>query len=74
MSATAPAHMQHIIRKVTTLKRFAVVLCNAVVMPGVTLGEGAVLAAGAVATKDIPEWEVWAGVPARFLRKRVVTR
>lgn len=43
---------------------------GAIVLQGVTIGDGAVLAAGAVATKDIPPFEVWGGVPARFIRKR----
>ena len=40
------------------------------VLQGVNIGNGAVVAAGAVVTKDIPENEVWGGVPARFIRKR----
>jgi putative colanic acid biosynthesis acetyltransferase WcaF len=40
------------------------------VAPGVTLGEGAVLAMGSVATQDIPPWDVWSGVPASHRRKR----
>ena len=73
MSACAPASMQHVERYVTTIKRYAAVLTNAVVLPGVTLHEGAVLAAGAVATKNIPAWEIWGGVPARKLvcRRRI---
>lgn len=74
MSACAPKHMQRVTRTVTKLMPYSAVLTNAVVMPGVTLHEGAVLAAGAVATKDIPAWEVWGGVPARFMRKREVTK
>lgn len=72
MSACAPKDMQRVERKHTRLKRYAVVLTNATVLPGVTLNEGAVLAAGAVATRDIPEWEIWGGVPAKFLAKRVL--
>ena len=34
------------------------------------IGEGAVVGAGFVVTKDIPDYEVWAGNPARFIRKR----
>lgn len=43
---------------------------GAIVLQGVTIGDGAVVAAGAVVTKDIPPYEVWGGVPARFIRKR----
>ena len=39
-------------------------------MQGVTIGEGAVVAAGAVVTKDIPPFEIYGGVPAKFIRKR----
>lgn len=42
---------------------------NAVVLPGVTIGEGAVVAAGAVVTKDVPPWSVVAGVPARVIKQ-----
>lgn len=45
---------------------------NATILPGVTVGRGAQVAAGAVAAADIPDFEIWAGVPARFLRKRGV--
>jgi acetyltransferase-like isoleucine patch superfamily enzyme len=72
MSACAPKDMQRVEKTLTTLKKYATVLTNAVVLPGVTLGEGAVLAAGGVATKDIPAWEIWGGVPAKFLAKRII--
>jgi acetyltransferase-like isoleucine patch superfamily enzyme len=39
--------------------------CNVIVLKGVTIGSGAIVAAGAVVTKSIPEDEIWAGVPAR---------
>ncbi|MDU7028122.1 acyltransferase [Robinsoniella peoriensis] len=42
----------------------------AIVLQGVSIGDGAVIAAGAVVTKDIPSYEVWGGVPAKFIRKR----
>ena len=48
------------------------VCARAVVLPGVTLGEGAVLAAAAVATKPIPAWTVAAGNPARPIRARAI--
>lgn len=42
---------------------------NASVMPGVTIGDGAIVAAGAVVTKDVPTNTVAAGVPAKPIRK-----
>jgi galactoside O-acetyltransferase len=72
-SAVAPQTMQRIVRdKVTRICRYAILFTNAVVLPGVTIGEGAVLAAGSVATKDVPAWEIWAGTPAKFMRKREI--
>ena len=41
---------------------------NATVLPGVTIGDGAIVAAGAVVTKDVPENIVVAGVPAVPIR------
>jgi putative colanic acid biosynthesis acetyltransferase WcaF len=43
---------------------------KAMILPGVTVGEGAVLGAGAVAAKDLEPWTVYVGNPARALRKR----
>jgi acetyltransferase-like isoleucine patch superfamily enzyme len=43
---------------------------GAVVLPGVSIGRGAQIGAGAVITQDIPAYAVAAGVPARVLRNR----
>lgn len=74
MSACAPKEMQRVSRSRTVIGRYAIVFASATVLPGVTLHEGSVLSAGGVATKDIPAWEIWGGVPARFMRKREVQR
>ncbi len=52
----------------TLVKRKASIGSGAVILCGVTIGEGAMVGAGAVVTKDVPDYGVVAGVPARFLR------
>jgi maltose O-acetyltransferase len=62
-------------RRVAEIEAEPVTICNGVwvgarvtVLPGVTIGEGAVVAAGAVVTKDVAPNTVVGGVPARVLR------
>lgn len=43
---------------------------NAVVLPGVTIGRGAIVGAGAVVTHSVPDFAIVAGVPAKILRFR----
>lgn len=51
---------------------YAWIGARAIVLPGVTIGEGAVVAAGAVVTKDVEPWTVVGGNPAKFIKKRVL--
>ncbi len=41
---------------------------RAIILKGVTIGEGAVAGAGSVVTKDVPDWTIVAGNPARIIR------
>lgn len=41
---------------------------NVVVLKGVKIGDGAVIAAGAVVNHDIPSYQVWGGIPAHYIR------
>lgn len=40
------------------------------IMAGVTIGDNSIIGAGSVVTKNIPANEIWAGVPAKIIRKR----
>lgn len=42
---------------------------NAIVLKGVTIGEGAIVGAGSVVAKDVPAWTIVAGNPARVIRE-----
>lgn len=44
--------------------------CNAIILKGVTIGYGAVVAAGAVVTKDVEDYCIVGGNPARVIKKR----
>lgn len=42
---------------------------NAIILRGVTIGEGSVVASGSVVTKDVPDWTVVGGNPAKIIKK-----
>lgn len=50
------------------IRRNAWIGAGAIVLPGVTVGENAIVAAGAVVTKDVPDNTIVGGVPAKILR------
>lgn len=50
--------------------RYSWVCARAMVSPGVNMGDGSILALGAVATKDLEPFGVYAGVPARRIKSR----
>jgi acetyltransferase-like isoleucine patch superfamily enzyme len=52
-----------------TIKDGATVGCNATLLPAITIGIDAVIGAGAVVTKDIPNRQVWVGNPAKYLKE-----
>lgn len=53
-----------------TIGDYAWLCSNCIVLPGVTIGEGAVVAAGAVVNRDVAPWTVVGGVPAKPVAQR----
>lgn len=52
------------------IEDYVIVFSNVLVMPGVKIGEGAVILTGAVVTKDVEKYSVVGGNPAKFIQQR----
>lgn len=63
-----PELRQHVYGRPIRIKRRAWLGAGVTVLPGVTIGENAIIAAGAVVTKDVPDNMIAAGVPAKIIR------
>ena len=53
----------------TIIKKNASIGAATIVLGGVTIGENSMIGAGSIVTKDVPEFELWLGQPAKFIRK-----
>lgn len=64
-----PADRKSLISKPILIKRNAWIGANATILPGVTIGENAVVAAGAVVSRDVPDNSIVGGVPAKLIKQ-----
>ena len=53
----------------TIIKNGASIGANSTILPGIIVGENAMIGAGSVVTKDVPDFEIWVGNPAIFLKR-----
>lgn len=53
----------------TRVCKGATIGAGSTILPGLTIGENAMIGAGSVVTKDVPANEIWVGNPARFIKK-----
>ena len=60
-NSTVPLKYRNVTKKPIHIGRFCIVGANSVVLPGVTIGEGAMVGAGSVVTKDLAPWGVYVG-------------
>lgn len=67
---TVPDDLRNVTRGRIELGKHAGLGTNAVVLPNVSIGEGTIVGAGAVVTKDLPPWTICVGTPARPVRDR----
>ncbi|WP_462323580.1 acyltransferase [Desulfoplanes sp.] len=65
-----PIRKQGSTKKMIVIEDNVWLAANVNVMPGVRVGEGSVVGAGAVVTKDIPPYSIAVGVPARIIKSR----
>lgn len=63
-----PLERKGLICKPILIKKNAWIGANATILPGVTIGENAVVAAGAVVSKDVPDNTIFGGIPAKFIK------
>jgi acetyltransferase-like isoleucine patch superfamily enzyme len=63
--------IQDVVKYPLVVGRDVFIGVNAIILGGVQkIGDGAVIGAGAVLTRPVPEWEIWAGNPARKIGMR----
>lgn len=63
-----PQERKGLIGKPIHIKKNAWIGANATILPGVTIGKSAVIAAGAVVSKDVPDNTIVGGIPAKFIK------
>ena len=69
---TQQEDLQYIECAPVVIKEYAYLGSNCVVLPGVSIGRGAMIGSGAVVTKDIPPYAIAVGVPAKVVKYRTV--
>ena len=62
-----PAMLKDWVCDASHVKRCATIAANSTILPGITIGKGALVGAGSVVTKDVPDFKVVYGSPARVM-------
>lgn len=70
MSTALPEEQRNVVRSKVVIGKDAFVGTNAVVHPGVTIGEGAVVGSCSLVLKDCEPWTIYAGMPCKPIGKR----
>ena len=69
-NSTVPYPYRLPVRSFVHIKKHVAIGLNTIILPGVTIGEGAAIGANSLVTKDCEPWTVYIGSPARPLRSR----
>lgn len=70
VGATVPEIYRNVTKLPTVIEKYAVVGCNTVLLPGITIGEGCAIGACSLVKDSCKEWSIYAGVPIRFIKSR----
>lgn len=62
-----PLNSKETVKKPVYIEDKAWIGCRCIILKGVTIGEGAVVAAGSIVTKDVPAYTIYGGNPAKFI-------
>lgn len=73
VSAAEPVEHHHTLRSVTRVCAYAVLFMGVIVIPGVTVGEGAIVKPGSVVKDDVKPWAIVEGNPAIVVGQRRIT-
>ncbi len=65
-----PMRLQTAPKKAVTIEDDVWIAARVIILPGITIHKGAIIGAGAIVTKDIPEYAVVGGNPARIIKYR----
>ena len=74
ISPVVPIQHRTVINLPVVFKKFSTLGVNCSVLPGVTLGEGSIVGANSVVTKDTEPWMIYAGSPARLIKPKDKSR
>lgn len=69
-SLVIPMSNQGLYEKKVTIHNDVWISANCTITAGVTIGEGSIIAANSCVTKDVKEFSIYGGVPAKFIKKR----
>lgn len=69
-SPMVPGEYRSFYRSHVVCKKHSFIGTNVIIHPGVTIGEGTVVASGSVVTKDLEPWSIYMGTPAKKVKER----
>lgn len=67
---TVPDKFKNVIYAKVIINKHCIIGSGTVILPGVEIGEGTAVGAISLCNKDIEEWSIYAGIPAKYIKKR----